>query len=111
VAIETLVHKLRHALFVERELELRRCICEEHELALHPYMNVARESEHHHDGHDLAVHHHDGRVVRGLVLRRCTCEERALALRLYMNVVPESEHRHDGHDLVAHHHDGRVVRG
>jgi hypothetical protein len=105
-AIETLVHKLRHALSAVRELALRRCICAERELALHLYMNVEPGLEHHrdgsdlaehrHDGRDLAEHHRDGRVVRELVRRRCTYEERELALHLYMSVEPESEHHRDG---------------
>jgi hypothetical protein len=50
---------------VMRELVLRLCKYEAHELLVH-----------HHDGNDLVVRHHDVRAVRELVLRRCTCAVR-----------------------------------
>jgi hypothetical protein len=60
-----------------------------HDLELHLYMYVARES---------ALSHHDVRVVRESVHHRCTYAGRVLELR------------RDVRDLLARHRDGRVVR-
>jgi hypothetical protein len=60
-----------------------------HDLGLHLYMCVVRES---------VLSHHDARVVREPVRHRCTCEVRELVLRLY------------GNDLLVHRRDGRAGR-
>jgi hypothetical protein len=84
-----------------RVLELHRCTYVVRELALHRDEHEVGVNRNHHDGHDLALHLYMYVVRESVLSHRGVRVVRVLELHLYMNVVD---------DLLVRHRGVRVVR-